>query len=126
MPKRTFAILLATILIVVAVSAVVIPGKIEQYKTLDKQNSRARQDEIITKSEEDGSVTYYVPLTITNNETGKAETEYFSANSKDLPTLITVEADGEIQHLLFNVDAEGKVSLMPIPEELLAGQAENG
>ena len=125
MPKRTFLILLITIMIVVAVSAVVIPGKIEQYRSLDKQDFQPRQYEIVTKTEEDGSVTYYVPLTISNNETGEAETKYFSANSKDLPALISVEVSGEIQHLLFNVDAEGKVSLMPVPEELLSAQAVN-
>ena len=56
MPKRTFLILLITIMIVVAVSAVVIPGKIEQYRSLDKQDFQTRQYEIVTKTEEDGSV----------------------------------------------------------------------
>lgn len=122
MPKKTIITLLTTILIVVAVSAVVIPGKIEQYKSAEKQEERAQQKEIIAEAEEDGSVTYHVPLTVNNNESGETETQYFTANSKDLPAIISVEVNGETQHLLFNVDAEGKASLLLIPAELTGGK----
>ena len=117
MPKKTLVTLLTTIMIVIAVSAVVIPGKIEQNRTLEKQEEPSEQNEIIAEMEDDGSVTYHVPLTVNNNESGETETQYFTANSKDLPAIVSVEVNGETQHLLFNVDAEGKASLLLIPVE---------
>lgn len=109
MDKRTFNTLLVTILIVVAVAAVVIPGKIAQYqeqKAAAIEQARPKAMEILCKEETDGSFIYLVPFTYTDVSTGEKQMQYFTVSSRELPAEIQVNGEKYI----FEIDAEGKGS----------------
>lgn len=117
MSKKTIILVLATIIIVAAVCTIIIPGKIAGDKVSTAQEETTEKPEIVCVQEADGSVTYHVPLTIKNTQTGETETQWFTANSSDLPARILIQNGDEEMCILFNVDEDGNTSIKLTPTD---------
>ena len=110
MKKRTLIVLVITILLYTAVGAVVIPGKIEEYRKSQMITCKVLENPVIV-SEEGGVTTYYVPLQLRDGKSGETETIPMYVKSTELPLMATLKTNDYNYSLCLDIDVEGMALL---------------
>lgn len=117
MKKKWYIIGLA-ILIFISVGISIYKLKSNTTDHISEQSEKSK-DEIQVTEEEDGSYTFSIPLTVTNQQTGETITQWTSVNSKDMPAKILLQIDGQ-ENVVLSVNLEGtnlQVEFYPESEE---------
>ena len=115
MKKRTMAILIATILLYAVVGAVVIPGKLAEYRKSQMITCKVLENPVIMSVDGD-VITYYVPLQLCDGKTGDTETIPMQVKSTELPVMATLKTEDYNYKLCLDIDVEGKAILTFEPE----------
>ena len=116
MKKKYWNLVLAVVLLFAAGVGVYI-YKTDSSKAASEQ--QLQNDEIQVTEEEDGSYTFRIPLTVTNQQTGEAQTQWTTVNSKDMPAKILIQIEGQ-ENVVLSVNLEGtnlQVEFYPESEE---------
>lgn len=100
MNKRTSFIVIATVLLLLAVISVMI------FCRKKTEEPVSQELQIVADAEPDGSITFHIPITIRNNETGNSQTQYATINSKEIPGKILVTVNEERYVVDVDIDAE--------------------
>ena len=117
MTKRLKIILILTLVVVLAVCGIVIPGKIKQQKMAETQHVDPAKVQfcidmkigITLTPQPDGTIDYTIPIGLHYDD--QYDVQYTTVNTKDLPAKILIRVNEELFYELTIKLADGNITL---------------